>query len=93
MLFVEISQSINCLLFVLDIEELQDKSRVESIQEECFNTLFNYNKLNYPGSSRFGRLLGLYTEVRSYTSRLAEDSFFKNILDKSDVGHILKEMN
>ena len=81
------------VLFKSDNCEVQDKAKIENIQEECFTTLFNYNKLNYPNSARFGRLLVLYTEVKSYTSQLIEDSFLKNILAKNDISKILQEIH
>jgi hypothetical protein len=75
------------------LKDLQEKQIIESIQEECFNTLFNYNKLNYPNSARFGRLITLYTDIRKYTNKLIDDSFLKNILGKNDISDVLLELN
>lgn len=82
------------VLFKADNLDIQEKAKVESIQEECFNTLFNYNKLNYPNSSRFGRLLILFTEVKNYTSKLVQDSLLKSVLGKNhDISQILQDIN
>ena len=78
------------ILFKSDYSDLQDKQRVESVQEECFNTLFNYNKLSYPGSARFGRLLVLFTDVKQFTNKVIDDSFMKKLLGKNDLTSVLQ---
>ena len=77
------------VLFKPDLKDIQERTVVESIQEECFNTLYNYTKLNYPNTTRFGRLVLLYTDIRKYTNKLIDESFFKNILGKNDVSELL----
>ena len=72
---------------------MHEKSAIESIQDECFNTLFNYNKLNYPNTARFGRLITLYTDIRKNTCKLIDDSFFKSVLGKNDMADVLIELN
>jgi hypothetical protein len=48
------------------------------VQEECFMSLFNYNKLNYPSYPRFGKILMLYSDLRNFAhSKIMEDIFAK----------------
>ena len=81
----------NYLIFVKDIKDIQERGKIESVQEECFNTLFNYNKLNYPNTARFGRLLVLYTDLRKYAAKLTEETFFRSMIAKNDVSNLLME--
>jgi hypothetical protein len=77
------------------LKGLAEKSRVETVQEECFTSLLNYNKLHYPNTSRFGRLVVLYAEVLKlkFIGIGLDDKFFKNKLGVDGVANFLKEMN
>lgn len=75
-----------------DLNQIEAKSNIEKIQEECFISLFNYAKLNYPTCPRFGRLLILYTDLRKYTSKIVEEWLFRNVLGKKDLPNFLEDL-
>ena len=56
-------------------------------------SLYNYSKLNYPNSPRFGKLLILYADLRKYTSKVIEDIFFKDVIGKFELRKIMSEIN
>ena len=70
--------------------EVRERAKVESVQEECFGTLFNYSRLNYAGQARFGRLLLLFGEVGQCGGRLVERS---PLLKGHDISQILSDIN
>ncbi len=70
--------------------EVRESAKVESVQEECFGTLFNYSRLNYAGEARFGRLLLLFGEVGQCGGRLVERS---PLLKGHDISQILSDIN
>nr|ASL70602.1 nuclear receptor [Brachionus koreanus] len=75
--------------------KLEEKLKIDQLQEDSFMSLYNYNKLNYPSLPRFGRLITLFSEVRKYTnSKLIEDLFWKQLQFKLDLsGLILTTIN
>jgi hypothetical protein len=70
-----------------------EKNKIEIIQEECFSSLFNYNKINYPNCPRFGRLLMLYADLRKYNLKFVTDFLFKTALRNNNLEKIIKEAN
>lgn len=65
---------------------LEDKLKIDQLQEDIFMSLYNYNKLNYPTLPRFGRLVILFSEIRKYTnSKFIDDFFWKQIQSKIDL--------
>lgn len=72
-------------LFKSDSKSLQDKMRVEQLQEECFVKLFAYARSNYPSYPRFGRLLILYSDLRKFAaSKLVEEFFLRPSTQQSE---------
>nr|ASL70491.1 nuclear receptor [Brachionus rotundiformis] len=70
--------------------QLEERLRVDQLQEDSFMSLYNYNKLNYPAVPRFGRLVMLFSEVRKYTnSKLVEDLFWKHLQSKIDLSALI----
>ncbi|RNA12609.1 photoreceptor-specific nuclear receptor-like, partial [Brachionus plicatilis] len=70
--------------------KLDEKIKVDQLQEDSFMSLCNYSKLNCPTLPRFGRLVMLYSEVRKYTnSKLVEELFWKNLQSKIDFSNLI----
>lgn len=79
-------------LFKSNLRDIEVRSNIEKIQEECFISLFSYTKLNYPACPRFGRLLILYTDLRKYTSKIVEEWLIQNVLGKKNLPNFLEEL-
>lgn len=70
--------------------KLEEKLKIDQLQEDSFMSLYNYNKLNYPTLPRYGRLVTLFSEVRKYTnSNLIEEFFWKQIQSKVDLSNLI----
>lgn len=78
------------ILFKGELKGIQDKAKVEAIQEEYLHSLNVYaSKL---GPNRFGKLLLLLSNTRRFSSKLIEDLFFKHILGTNSIDNLLIEI-
>ncbi len=75
------------------MKRIQEKMKIEKIQEEFVLSLLNYNKSNHPELPRFGHLLILYANLRKYACKLVEGVFFKDILGKTDMIQLIDDLN
>lgn len=85
-------------MITLDLKNLKEISKVESIQAECFMSLYNFSKLYAPNQLRFGRLLNFYTDLsRLINSRHFDECFWKKITSRvvasDDLKNSLTELN
>ena len=81
-------------LFKSDLKSIQEKHKIETVQEECFMSLFRYSKVNYPAYPRFGRILMLYSDLRKFAnSKLIEELFMKNVAKQSELAQFYNELN
>lgn len=69
---------------------LEEKLKIDQLQEDSFMSLYNYNKLNFPTLPRFGKLVILFSEIRKYTnSKFIDDVFWKQIQSKIDLSTLI----
>lgn len=91
-------KELKCYLKFLDFKNIQEKAKIESIQAECFMSLYNFSKLYAPNQLRFGRLLNFYTDLsRLITSSSFDECFWRRVAvnktGSDELKHALSELN
>jgi len=80
------------IVFKSDVRNVNEKAKIEAIQDECMNALNNYTKTTLMTPAKFGRVLLLVSELRKVSSRMIEELFFKKILGTSSVENLLVDI-
>ena len=74
------------------MRNVNEKAKIEAIQDECMNALNNYTKTTLMTPAKFGRVLLLVSELRKVSSRMIEELFFKKILGTRSVENLLVDI-